>query len=215
MIRFACVVFVVGLGCSKKEKEEPPAAKEKSSWSDRLGDLGDKAKDLGDKAKTVGGDLGDKAKSLGGDAVDKAKSVGGDVADKAKTVGGDVADKASELSATALAAGKQLKSELAKVVSSKLDYDFAIDAIDESAADHEARRARMKQLTVGTTSVGFAQDAKHPAGTTYSWQFRVVWRLPDGRTARLSIFTNEDLAEAAFAALLVNIIPLAPTLLGA
>ena len=196
-------LLLAGFGCSSKKEEPKP--EEDKSWRDRLDSVTD-------KAKSVGGDVTDKAKSVGGDVADKAKTIGGDVADKAKTIGGDVADKAGTISASALERGKELKSALAKVVNANLDYDFAIDATSESKAEHEARRAGMKQLTVGDTSVGFAQDAVHD-GKEYKWQLRIVWRLPDDRTARLSIFTSQDLAEAAVVALLVNIIPLAPTLL--
>jgi hypothetical protein len=134
--------------------------------------------------------------------------------DRAKSLGTDVVDKAKALSSDALDTGKALKQDLrGKLAIAKLDYDLAIDAIDEDEDDHEARVAGMKQLDVGSYRVGYARDAKHPLGDEYKWQFRVTWWVPaTKRAVRLSIFTNHDLDEADLVDALLTIVPLAEKL---
>ena len=204
MNRIASVVFGMVLGCGSGKTEDPP---EKPERRGMLDGLADKAKQVGgdvaDKAKQVGGDVADKAKQVGGDAIDKAKRVGGDAIDKAK----QVATKAGELSSEALASGTRLKDDVrGKLKFATMDFDLAIDSLPESEADHKARLAGMKQIKVGDYVVGVAQDAQHPLGSVYKWQFRFSWRTPTGQAVRLSWFTNEALPDLELAAALLTII---------
>ena len=201
MVRIAILVLGVVLGCGGGKTEDPPS---KPADDERSGGgLGDRFGGLADKAKQIGGDAVDKAKRVGGDAVDKAKQIGGDVVDKAK----QAAEKAGELSSDALASGKRLKDDVrGKLKFATMDYDLAIDSTPESESDHRARIAGMKQLKVGDYTVGIAQDAKHPLGSVYKWQFRITWRAPTGHSVRLSLFTNEEIPDLELATALWTII---------
>ncbi|MEQ1871232.1 MAG: hypothetical protein ABL961_14550, partial [Vicinamibacterales bacterium] len=42
----------------------------------------------------------------------------------------------------------------------------------------------------------------HPLGKGYKGQFVFGWRLPDGRTARLSLFTDDELEELVLATMM-------------
>jgi hypothetical protein len=207
MKSLALWVLVVMLGCGGKQedppKEQPPKEADSGGVTSRLGGLADRAKELGDEAAG-------KAKSVGDDVAGKAKSVGSDVVDKAKAM----AEKAGDLSSAALTSGKQLKADLdGKLNLAKMDYDLAIDALPESESDHKARLAGMKQIKVGAYTVGLAQDTKHPLGTVYKWQFRITWRVIDGRAIRLSLFTNEELPDLEVAANLLTIVTAAERVL--
>jgi hypothetical protein len=85
--------------------------------------------------------------------------------------------------------------------------------LPESESDHKARLAGMKQIKVGAYTVGLAQDTKHPLGTVYKWQFRITWRITDGRAIRLSLFTNEELPDLEVAANLLTIMTAAERVL--
>ena len=196
------LVLVACVGCGNS-KDEQKAKDEAKSLGDKLKSAGEQ---VGDKATTVGKDVADKAKGLG----DKAKDLGGNVVDKTAGVAGDVAGKATALSKEALATGKKVKAELDKVYKTTSDYDITVDAVPESAADHDARLAAMPSVKVGTTSVGYEQDSAHTLlGVKYSRHFRATWRAGDGRTVRLSFYTKEELDLPAFVALLQKIVPVA------
>jgi len=198
-MRLLIALVVLTLGCSSKKDEPEP--KEESGGL--LGGLAGKAKSLGD-------DVAGKAKSIGDDVAGKAKSIGSDVIDKAI----EVAVKAGDISGDAFSSGKQLKDELrGKAELAKLDYDLAIDSRTESESDHAARIAGMKQLKVGAYTVGIEQDSKHPLGSVYKWQFRITWRVLDGRAVRLSLFTNHELPDLELATALLTVVPLAERML--
>jgi hypothetical protein len=195
LVAMRCVlVLVIAIGCGGK-KEPPPEPKKDDSPG-----LLDRAKStIGDKAKEIGGEVSDKAKSVGGDAVAKAK---------------EVASKAGDLSSDALASGKSLKERVHGKLAFVTDSDFSLDAIDEADADREARIAGMKQLKVGDYTIGVAQDSKHPLGSVYKWQLRLVWRLPaTQKTVRLAPFTNRTLEELDLAANALSLISAAETVL--
>jgi hypothetical protein len=174
------------------------------------GESKEKAKDLADKLKTTGEEVGDKATTLGGDVADKAKGLGGSVVDKTAGVASDVAGKASELSKDALALGRKVKTELDKVYDTTSDYDLTVDAVEESAANHDARLAAMPSVKIGTTAIGYEQDSAHTLlGVKYRRHFRATWRALDGRTVRLSFYTKEELSIPAFLKLLEKIVPVA------
>lgn len=175
------LIAVMALGCGGGKRDEPPPAPKEESGGGLLGGLTDKAKSLGDKAKQVGEDVAGTAKAIGNDAIETAKSV---------------ATKAGSLSGDALAKGNQLKSDVKGKLAFTKDFDFAVEEVKESEADHQARLAGMKQIKVGDYMVGLAQDSKHPLGTVYKWQFRMAWRIPaTERVIVLSVFTNEELAD--------------------
>ena len=177
----------------------------------------DKAKDLAEKLKTAGQEVGDKATSVGEDVAgkakdlgDKAKGLGSNIVDKTTDVAGDVAGKATVLSKDALALGKKVKAELDKVYATTSDYDITVDAVAESAENHDARLAAMPSVKIGTTTVGYEQDSAHTLlGVKYSRHFRATWRALDGRTVRLSFYTKEELNIPAFLKLLEKIVPVA------
>lgn len=208
------VALVIGCGSSKAEKEKAEqAAKEKA----------EKEKEKAEKEKGGGllGGLADRAKEMGDDVAAKAKDMSGDVAGKVKDMGGDVvakakevAAKAGDISTDAFTSGQQLKDELAgKLKFASSHFDVAIDSMSESEADYNARLAGMKQIKVGDYTVGVAQDAKHPLGTVYKWQFRITWRVPTGQAVRLSVFTDEALEDLATAANLLTIVQASEKLL--
>jgi ribosomal protein L18 len=203
------VVMAVLLACSSKAEKEP---EEDKSLSSKLGGLMDKAKE-------VGTDVGGKAKEIGGDAIDKAKEVGSDVADRAKDleiekhareVGDEVARRAEGLSKDALSLGKDLKAKLATGSKlAKYNYDLSIDATPESEDDFKKRHAKLKAIDVGEYKVGFERRSAHPLGKVYKWQFLIGWRLPDGRSVRLSLYTDDELEELLLAAMMGELLPIA------
>jgi hypothetical protein len=170
------------------------ADKAKEVAGDKAKEAIDKAKEGADKAKELGGDAVDKAKELGGQAVDKARSI--DFEAKVKEIGDEVARKAVGLGEDAVALGKQLKTKLIEVHKTKHDYDFTIEAVD--GADHDNHVRGMKQLKVGDYSVGYKQFSTHPLGKVYNWQFQITWKLLTGKSVRLSLYSNEELAELAW-----------------
>lgn len=204
MNKLACLVIALALGCGGKSEEKPaekPPEPEKAESGGMLGGLADKAKSLGE-------DVADKAKELGAEAVEKAGGVGDDVIAKAK----EVAQKAGELSSDALAKGQALK-DAAKDKVKLATSDFAVDVVSEEQEDFERRVKRMKRVKVGEYTVAWEQDAKHPLGAAYKWQFRVTWHIPLTKQAvRLSMFTNEELPELDLVNALVTIVPLAEKL---
>jgi len=217
------LVMSLVLGCGGKKEEKKVEEEPEKSLKDRLGGLADKAKDLGedigDKAKDIGKDLGDKASDLG----DKAKDLGSKVEDKAKDLeiekhardlGDEVARRAEGLSKDALSLGKDIKAKMDTARKfAKYNYDLSIDAQPEEEAAYKARHAKLKELAVGDYKVGFERRSTHPLGKVYKWQFMVGWRLPDGRTARLSIFTDDEIEELVLAAMLGEMLPLSMSML--
>ena len=203
MKRLMFVVLALG-ACGNSNEEKKEQGKELADkLGDRLRSAGDKVRE---QATTSSEKVADKAQDL----TAKAKGLGGNVIDKTTGVAGDVAAKASALSKEALAARKQVKAELGKVYQSKFDYDITVDATPEAAADHEARLAKMPSVKVGTTAVGYEQDSEHSLlGVKYSRHFRATWRALDGRTVRLSFYTQEELDLPAFVKLLQKIVPVA------
>ncbi len=200
LVVVAVLATVMSTACSSKPKPEPkPEEESTTSLTSKLGGFAD-------RAKSVGGDVADKAKSVGGDVANTAKSVGADVVQTAM----QVAAKAGEISVDAFASGKALKDQLhGNLELAKIDYDIAVDAMPVSESEHAARLAGMKQLHVGAYTVGIMQDSKHPLGTAYKWQFRITWRVLDGREIRLSLFTNAELPDLELAAMLAKVLPLA------
>ncbi|MEJ7597896.1 MAG: hypothetical protein WKG01_08315 [Kofleriaceae bacterium] len=199
-MKLLLLVAVLVAGCSE-DKAKPAEAN--SSLGDKLASAGRKVRDT---ATTVGEDVAGKAKDLS----DQAKGLGSSVVDRTTGVAGDVAGKATSLSKEALATGKRVKAELDKVHRSSFDYDLSVDATPEAAAAHERRLATMPNVVVGTTNVGYEQDSDVSIlGTKYRRHFRATWRAGDGRTVRLSLFTQEELDLVAFANLLQKIVPLA------
>jgi len=214
-------VMTLVLGCGSK-KEEPKVEKEpekEKGWGDRLGGLADKAKaignEVGEKAKEIGSEVGDKATELGKGVESRARDL--EIEDKARAIGGEVARRAEGLSQDALSLGKDLKAKLATGTKfAKYNYDLSIDAQAESDDERKARLStmtRMKQLGVGDYEVAYARRAAHPLGQVYTWQFMFAWKLADGRTARLSIFTDDELEELVLAAMMGELLPIAGTLL--
>lgn len=211
------VLMSLVLGCGgKKEPEKQPEKEEKEGWSGKLSGLADKAKevgtDIGDKAKELGSDVADKAKDVGDRASTTAKEL--EIEKHAREIGDVVARKAEGLSKEALELGKDLKSKLATGSKlAKYNYDLSIDAQPEDEAAFKARHAKLKQLAVGDYKVGFERRSQHPLGKVYKWQFMIGWRLPDGRSVRLSIFTDDELEELVLAAMMGELLPLANTLI--
>lgn len=219
------IVMTLVLGCGgKKEEPKPdPEPEKKSGWGDRLSGLADKAKDLGsevgDKAKNIGSEVGDKAKEIGSDVGDKAKELASGAEAKAKEleiekhareIGDTVARKASGLSKEALELGKDLKAKLdAGRTLAKYNYDLSIDATPEEESEFEKRHSKLKQLDVAGYKVGFERRSQHPLGKVYKWQFVFGWRLPDGRTVRLSLFTDDELEELLLASMMGQLLPIA------
>ena len=121
---------------------------------------------------------------------------------------------ASGLSSDAFKAGKELEESVDRNLKlAKLDYDLAVDTETEDDDTYEARVSELKQLEVGSYTVGYERDSKHPRGDDYKWQFRITWRVPaTQRSIRLSIFTNHDLPEVDLVDALRGIIPLAEKL---
>jgi hypothetical protein len=187
----AIVVFVV-VACGSKKEEPPPEPKEESGGlAGKFGGLADRAKDIGARATEVGKDVAGTAKALGTDAIETAKAL---------------AAKAGQVSSDALDKGNQLKSDVKGKLAFK-DFDFAVEEVKESEADHQARLAGMKQIKAGDYMVGLAQDAKNPLGAVYKWQFRLAWRIPaTERVIVLSVFSNEELADLENAATLLVLV---------
>jgi len=218
-------VMCAALGCGGK-KDEPKPEKEPeqepakpTGWGDRLSGIADKAKELGSEVGDKAKEVGDKAKELGSEVGDKAKEIGNDVETKAKqleiekqarALGDEVARRAEGLSQDALALGKDLKDKLAAARKlARYNYDLSIDATPEDEAEFAKRHAKLKQLDVAGYKVGFERRSQHPLGKVYKWQFVFGWRLPDGRTVRLSLFTDDELEELVLASMMGELLPLA------
>lgn len=215
------LVMTVALGCgSKKEEPKEEEKKEEGGWGSKLSGLADKAKDLGsevgDKAKSIGNDVGDKAKEIG----DKAKEVASGAEAKARELeiekharefGDEVARRANGVSDHALDLGRQLKASMdaARAVA-KFNYDLSIDSADTDFAE---KVGKMKQLAVGDYKVGYERRSQHPLGKVYKWQFMFGWKMIDGRSVRLSIFTDQELEEVMLAAMLGELIPLSTSMI--
>lgn len=194
------LLLAVLLACGDSKDKAPAPDK---SLGEKLESTGRK---VADKATTMAEDMAGKARDLR----DQAKGLGSSVVDRTTNVAGEVAGTATSLSREALATGKRVKAELDKVHRTSFDYDLSVDASREAAATHEATLANMPKVTVGTTTVGYEQDTKVSLlGTKYRRHFRATWRAQDGRTVRLSLFTQEELDLVAFANLLQKIVPLA------
>jgi hypothetical protein len=220
------LVMTVALGCGSK-KEEPKVEEEKkeeSGWGSKLSGLADKAKDIGsevgDKAKSIGNDVGDKAKEIGSEVGDKAKEVASGAEAKARELeiekharefGDAVSRRANGVSEHALDLGRQLKASMdaARAVA-KFNYDLSIDSADTEFAE---KVGKMKQLAVGDYKVGYERRAQHPLGKVYKWQFMFGWKMIDGRSVRLSIFTDQELEEVMLAAMLGELIPLSTSMI--
>ena len=224
------LVLSLVFGCGGKKEEDKIAKVEKDEtkeegggWSSKLDgladkakevgkDIGDKARDVGDKAKEVGSDVADTAKDVGDKAATKAREL--EIEKHAREIGDAVARKAEGLSKEALELGKDLKSKIAAGSKlAKYNYDLSVDAQPEDEAAFKARHAKMKQLEVGDYKVGFERRSTHPLGKVYKWQFMIGWRLPDGRSVRLSIFTDDELEELVLAAMMGELLPLTNSLL--
>jgi hypothetical protein len=212
------VMLVVGCGSSKAEKEKAEQeAKAKAEAEKVEKEKAEKEKEgggllggLAGRAKEMGDEVAAKAKDMGGEVAGKVKDMGSDVVAKAK----EVAAKAGDISTDAFASGQALKDDLAgKLKFANSHFDVALDSMPESEADYKARLAGMKQIKVGDYSVGVAQDAKHPLGTVYKWQFRITWRVPTGQAVRISVFTDEALEDLATAANLLTIVQASEKLL--
>lgn len=211
------IVMTLVLGCGGKKEEPkpeppPPPPEEKKGWGDRLSGLADKAKDIGsevgDKAKEIGGEVGDKAKELASGAEAKAREL--EIEKYAREIGDAVARKATGLSQEALDLGKQIKSKLGTASKlAKYNYDLSIDATPEEDAEFQKRHGKLKQIDVDGFKVGFERRSTHPLGKVYKWQFVFGWRLPDGRTVRLSLFTDDELEELLLAAMMGELLPIA------
>lgn len=223
VVLMAFVLLLLACGGKKEEKQAEKEPEKEKSLSDRFGGLVDKAKEAGGDAVDKAKEAGDRAKELGGDAIDKAKEVGGDAVDKAKSleiekhareVGDEVARRAEGLSKEALELGRDLKAKLATGSKlSKYNYDLSIDATPESEEEFKKRHAKLKQVEVGDYKVGFERRSQHPLGKVYKWQFVIGWRLPDGRSVRLSLYTDDELEELLLAAMLGEVLPLANLML--
>ncbi len=197
-------VLVLCVGCSAKPEPEPEPKPEPEGLTGTLGGLAD-------RAKTFGGAASDTAKELGTEVAATAAVVSDEVVARAK----QAAAKAGEITAEALVSGQLLKQELnGKLAFAKLDYDLTMETKTESEADHAARIAGMKQLKIGSYTVGVAHDSKHPLGTVYKWQFRITWRLLTGRAVQLSLFTNHELADLELTTALLTIVPAVERVLG-
>jgi hypothetical protein len=159
----------------------------------------------------MGGQAVDKAKEMGGQAVDKAKSI--DFEGKAKELGDEAQRKAVGLGKDAVDLGKQLKDKMIAVHKATHDYDFTIEKVPESKDETEKKIRGMKKLDVAGYSVGYKQFSSHPLGKVYNWQFQITWPLLDGTAVRLSLYSNEELAELALAAVLADVVPAANLLL--
>ncbi len=213
VMKLTALVMTVLLGCGgKKEEPKPEPEPEKTGWGDRLSGLADKAKDLGsevgDKAKEIGSDVGDKAKDLASGAESKAREL--EIEKHARELGDGIARKASGLSKDALELGKEIKGKIATGSTlAKYNYDLSIDATPEEESEFEKRHSKLKQIEVGGYKVGFERRSTHPLGKVYKWQFVFGWRLLDGRTVRLSLFTNDELEELLLAAMMGDLLPLA------
>ena len=206
-----CLLF----GCGGKKEEE----EKKESLSDRFSGITSKAKELGSEAADKAKDLGGKAKEMGEGAAEKAKEVGSDVEARARAleiekhatdIGDEVARRAENLTKDALSLGKDLKTKLlASSKLSKYNYDLSIDAAAESEADYKKKFGKMKMLDIQDYKVGFERRSQHPLGKVYKWQFMIGWRLMDGRTVRLSLFTDDELEELLLATMMGDILPIA------
>lgn len=205
------LVMTCVLACGGKEKEkevEKEKEKESESLSDRFGGLVDKAKDVGGKAKELGGEALDKAKEVGSDVADKAKQL--EIEKHAREIGDEVARRAEGLSKEALSLGQELKTKLAAGSKlAKYNYDLSIDAQPEDEEAYAKRSAKLKQIAVGDYKVGFERRSQHPLGKVYKWQFMMGWRLLDGRTVRLSIYTDDELEELLLATMMAEMLPVA------
>ncbi len=229
-MKWTALLVCLALGCGGKKEETKAEEEKKESLSDRFSGITSKAKELGseaaDKAKDLGSeakDLAGKAKDMGEGAATKAKEVGNDVEARARTLeiekhasdlGDEVARRAENLSKEALSLGKDLKAKmLASSKLAKYNYDFSVDAAAESEDDYQKKFGKMKMLQVENYKVGFERRSQHPLGKVYKWQFMVGWRLPDGRTARLSLFTDDELEELLLASMMGEIVPAANLIL--
>lgn len=214
--------LVLGCGGKKEEKKEDEPGKigglldRAKSIGDEVGDkakdLAGEAKDMAGKAKDIGVEVGDKAKAAGEDVSTRAKEL--EIEKHAREIGDEVARRAEVLSKEAISLGKDLKAKLATSAKlSKYNYDLSVDSADESEDDYKKRFGKMKMIDIDKYKVGFERRSQHPLGKVYKWQFMAAWRLPGGRTARLSLFTDDELEELLLATMMGEILPLANLLL--